>query len=119
MAATSSGVITCIASTSRTTVDDWLDEAHEDNTNRQTPNPVRTEEPPFNLTPLDYGLRLLKTLLTNQITRRMKNRDGHDDQYGLDVHDRIPDRWASWVVTDAIVRVLVESTSLVHTPSSA
>jgi hypothetical protein len=62
---------------------------------------------------------LLKTLLTNQITRRMKNRDGHDDQYGLDVHDRIQDRWASWVVTDAIVRALVESTSLVHTPSSA
>ena len=54
----------------------WLDEPHEDNNKRVTPNPNRTEEPPFNLTRRDYGLCQRETLLFGTFTRQLEILDG-------------------------------------------
>ena len=102
-------------STSRITVVVWLDEPHEDNNKRLAPNPNRTEEPPFNLTPRDYGLCQRVTLLFGRFTLQMQTFDGP----GGGVRGRIQDHLASWVAEDAIGRVHVESASRVRMPDLA
>ena len=92
----------------------WLDEPQEDNTKRPKPNPVRTAEPPFNLTCRDYGFCQRETLLFGTFTRQMEILDGP----GGRVCDRghIQDHSASWVAEDAIAPARVESTFQAHTP---
>ena len=92
----------------------WLDEPQEDNTKRPKPIPVRTAEPPFNLTRRDYGFCQRETLLFGEFTRQKEILDG----LGSRVCDRghIQDHSASWVAEDAIVPERVESTFLAHTP---
>lgn len=92
----------------------WLDEPQEDNTKRPKPIPVRTAEPPFNLTRRDYGFCQRETLLFGEFTRQKEILDG----LGGRVCDRghIQDHSASWVAEDAIVPERVESTFLAHTP---
>ena len=93
----------------------WLDEPHDDNDKRTTPNPNRTEEPPFNLTRQDYGLCQRETLLFGTFTLQMQILDGP----GGGVRGRIQDHLASWVAVGAIARVHVESASRVRMPDLA
>ena len=93
----------------------WLDEPHEDNNKKLTPNPNRTEEPPLNLTTRDYGLCERETLLFGRFTLQMQILDGP----GGGVRGRIQDHLASWVAVGAIARVHVESTSRVRMPDLA
>ena len=95
----------------------WLDEPHEDNNKRLRLNPVRTAEPPFNLTCRDYGLCQRETLLFGKFTLQMKILDGLGGR--VRGRGRIQDHLASWVAVGAIARVHVESTSQVRTPDLA
>ena len=90
----------------------WLDEPQEDNNKRLKLNPVRTAEPPFNLTCRDYGICQRETLLFGRFTRQKEILDGPG---GRD-SDHIQDHSASWVAEDAIAPVRVESTFQAHTP---
>ena len=92
----------------------WLDEPQEDNTKRPKPNPVRTTEPPFNLTCQDYGFCQRETLLFGTFTRQMEILD--DPAGRVRDRDHIQDHSASWVAEDAIAPVRVESTFQAHTP---
>ena len=90
----------------------WLDEPQEDNNKRLKLNPVKTAEPPFNLTCRDYGFCQRETLLFGRFTRQKEILDGP----GGRVRDHIQDHSASWVAEDAIAPVRVESTFQAHTP---
>ena len=92
----------------------WLDEPQEDNTKRPKPNPVRTAEPPFNLTQQDYGFCQCETLLFGTFTRQMEILHGPGGR--VCDRDHIQDHSASWVAEDAIAPVRVESTFQAHTP---
>ena len=92
----------------------WLDEPQEDNTKRPKPNPVRTAEPPFNLTRRDYGLCQRETLLFGVFTRQMEILHGPGGR--VCDRDHIQDHSASWVAEDAIAPARVESTFQAHTP---
>ena len=92
----------------------WLDEPQEDNTKRPKPNPVRTAEPPFNLTQRDYGFCQRETLLFGTFTRQMEILDGPAGR--VRDRDHIQDHSASWVAEDAIAPARVESTFQAHTP---
>ena len=78
----------------------WLDEPHEDNNKRVTPNPNRTEEPPFNLTRRDYGLCQRETLLFGKFTLQLQILDGPGGR--VRGRDHIQDHLASWVAEGAI-----------------
>ena len=95
----------------------WLDEPHEDNNKKLTPNPNRTEEPPLNLTTRDYGLCQRETLLFGRFTLQMQTFDGPGG--GVRGRGRIQDHLASWVAEGAIGRVHVESASRVRMPDLA
>ena len=95
----------------------WLDEPQEDNNKRLKLNPVRTAEPPFNLTQRDYGLCQRETLLFGTFIRQMEILDGPVGR--VRDRDHIQDHLASWVAVGAIARVHVESTSQVRTPDLA
>ena len=92
----------------------WLDEPHEDNNKRLRLNPVRTAEPPFNLTCRDYGLCQRETLLFGRFTRQMEILDGPVGR--VRDRDHIQDHSASWVAEDAIALARVESTFQAHRP---
>ena len=92
----------------------WLDEPQEDNNKRLKLNPVRTAEPPFNLTCQDYGLCQRETLLFGRFTRQKEILDGPGGR--VCDRDHIQDHSASWVAEDAIAPVRVESTFQAHTP---
>lgn len=92
----------------------WLDEPQEDNNKRLKLNPVRTAEPPFNLTCRDYGFCQRETLLFGTFTRQMEILD--DPAGRVRDRDHIQDHSASWVAEDAIAPARVESTFQAHTP---
>ena len=92
----------------------WLDEPQEDNNKRLKLNPVRTAEPPFNLTCRDYGFCQRETLLFGTFTRQLEILDGPGGRVRDRDHNQ--DHSASWVAEDAIARVHVESTSRVRMP---
>ena len=92
----------------------WLDEPHEDNNKRLRLNPVRTAEPPFNLTCRDYGLCQRETLLFGKFTLQMQILDGLGGR--VRGRGRIQDHSASWVAEDAIALARVESTFQAHRP---
>ena len=92
----------------------WLDEPQEDNTKRPKPIPVKTAEPPFNLTRRDYGFCQRETLLFGTFTRQMEILHGPGGRVRDRDHNQ--DHSASWVAEDAIAPARVESTFLAHTP---
>ena len=92
----------------------WLDEPQEDNTKRPKPNPVRTAEPPFNLTQRDYGLCQRETSLFGTFTRQMEILHGPGGR--VRDRDHIQDHSASWVAEDAIAPARAQSTFQAHTP---
>ena len=77
-----------------------LDEPQEDNNKRLKLNPVRTAEPPFNLTCRDYGFCQRETLLFGTFTRQLEILDGPGGR--VRDRDHIQDHLASWVAEGAI-----------------
>ena len=83
-----------------------LDEPQEDNNKRLKLNPVRTAEPPFNLTCRDYGFCQRETLLFGRFTRQMEILDGPGGRVRDRDHNQ--DHSASLAETNATVLVLGE-----------